>query len=39
MKNEDVLFYWSLVSVNWDEPHSNELLQLIYIYYSAMDHC
>ena len=29
MKNEDVLFYWSLVSVNWDETHSNELLQLI----------
>ena len=29
MKNEDALFYWSLVSVNWDETHSNELLQLI----------
>ena len=29
MKNEDILFYWSLVSVNWDETHSNELLQLI----------
>ena len=29
MKNEDVLFYRSLVSVNWDETHSKELLQLI----------
>jgi hypothetical protein len=29
IKNEDVLFYWTLVSINWDEAHSNELLKLI----------
>lgn len=29
MDNEDVLFYWSLVSVDFDEAESNELLKLI----------
>ena len=29
MKNEDVLFYWSLVSVSFDEAESNELLNQI----------
>ena len=29
MNNEDVLFYWSVVSVNFDEAESNELLKLI----------
>ena len=26
---EDVLFYWSMVSVNWEEEESTELLQKI----------
>ena len=29
MQNEDVLFYWSITSVNWDTAESNELLKLI----------
>ena len=29
LKNEDVLFNWCLVSINWDEAELNELLKLI----------
>ena len=29
IKNNDVLFYWTHISVNWDTDTSNELLKLI----------
>ena len=32
-KAEDVLFYWSMVSVNWEEEESTELLQKIIEYW------
>ena len=29
ISDEEVLFYWSMVAVNWDETEANELLKLI----------
>jgi hypothetical protein len=29
LASEDLLFYWSLVSVNWNEKESTELLRMI----------
>ena len=29
LANEELLFYWSLVSVNWSEMESSELLRMI----------
>ena len=31
--NEDVLFYWSIISTNWDTASSNELLNLMTAHY------
>ena len=29
LKDDDVLYYWDIMSVNWDAPESNKLLKLI----------
>ena len=29
ISDEEVLFYWSMVAVNWDETEANELLKVI----------
>ena len=29
ISDEEVLFYWSMVAVNWDETEAKELLKLI----------
>ena len=33
MKNDDVLFYWTIVSINWEPVESTELLKLIINHY------
>ncbi len=33
MQSEDVLFYWAIISVNWDLTEANELLQIIVKHY------
>ena len=32
-ENEDVLFYWAIISVNWDAGEATELLRLITEHY------
>ena len=33
IENEDVLFYWTLISINWDSNEAPELLKMIVEHY------
>ena len=33
LENEDVLFYWTVISVNWDSTESTELFKMIVEHY------
>ncbi len=33
IQNEDVMFYWAIISVNWDDIESQELLKTIIEHY------